>query len=82
MDESPQRQLSRLRWFCRRGMKELDVMLSRYLDEQWPQAPESERAAFDRLLECQDPELWDWLSGRSLPGEKDLADVVSRIRKD
>ncbi|MCP1726665.1 antitoxin CptB [Natronospira proteinivora] len=81
MEAGDPRELSRLRWFCRRGMKELDVMLSRYLDEQWPQAPQSERAAFARLLDCQDPELWDWLTGRSQPGEKDLAHVVSRIRE-
>lgn len=74
------RELSRLRWFCRRGMKELDVMLERYLADSWPSAPEAERAAFVRLLECQDPELWDWFSGRREPGEKDLAHVVSRIR--
>lgn len=80
MDKDDSRELSRLRWFCRRGMKELDVMLERYLADCWPSAPEVERAAFARLLECQDPQLWDWLSGRQEPGEKDLADVVSRIR--
>ncbi|MDQ2068297.1 FAD assembly factor SdhE [Natronospira bacteriovora] len=75
------RELSRLRWLCRRGMKELDVMLERYLAESWSSASESERAAFDRLLSCQDPELWDWLSGRAQPGDRELAHVVSRIRQ-
>lgn len=79
--ESEGRDRSRLRWLCRRGMKELDVMLEAYLARRWPEAPAGEREAFGRLLECQDPELWDWLTGRGLPDEKDLADVVARIRE-
>jgi antitoxin CptB len=63
-------------------MKELDVLLERYMDERWAQADAPERAAFGRLLECQDPQLWDWLSGRGTPDERELADVVSRIRGD
>lgn len=81
MNDAAGRDISRLRWLCRRGMKELDVMLERYLAYRWPEAPATERKAFARLLECQDPELWDWLTGRGTPAEKDLADVVSRIRE-
>ena len=36
--------LRRLRWRCRRGMRELDQLLERYLDRRWPQAELSERA--------------------------------------
>lgn len=78
---SGDRELARLRWLCRRGMKELDVLLEAYLEREWHAAGESERAAFQRLLEFQDPQLWDWLSGRQTPAEKELADVVSRIRR-
>lgn len=81
MDDMASRDLSRLRWLCRRGMKELDVMLEGYLVRRWPEASATERAAFARLLDCQDPELWDWLTGRGTPDEKELADVVSRIRE-
>lgn len=81
MDESTGREHARLRWLCRRGMKELDVMLERYLAGRWPAAPAAERDAFLRLLDYSDPELWDWLTGRGEPGEKDLAHVVSRIRE-
>ncbi len=70
----------RMRWMSRRGMKELDVLLAAYLDQRWPEAPAEEKAAFARLLEHQDPELWSWLSGQAEPGERELADVVSWIR--
>lgn len=48
---------------CRRGMKELDVMLERYFECRWPEAGAGERAAFVELLEMQDPDLWDLLKG-------------------
>lgn len=51
--------LNRLRWRCRRGMRELDVLLGRYLDERWPRADEAERAAFEALLDWPDPEIVD-----------------------
>lgn len=76
----------KLRWLCRRGMKELDVLLTRYLDARWPEAGERERAAFAQLLELQDPELWALLTESDrgarerAPLQRDLEDVVERIR--
>jgi antitoxin CptB len=69
----------RLRWRCRRGMRELDQLLLRYLDVRWPQAPESERAVFLRLLECEDDKLWQWFMGRERPERTDLHDLVAAI---
>lgn len=70
----------RLRWLCRRGMKELDVLLARFLERGYETAPAAARAAFERLLEVPDPELHALLTGRSDPPDGDLADVVARIR--
>jgi antitoxin CptB len=53
----------RLRWRCRRGMKELDVLLERYLFTRFDAAPESERDAFARILDHEDPELLAWVLG-------------------
>ncbi|MFM7626973.1 MAG: succinate dehydrogenase assembly factor 2, partial [Gammaproteobacteria bacterium] len=47
----------RLRWRCRRGMKELDVMLVRWLDGPGQSASSAEMVHFDRLLDLPDPEL-------------------------
>ena len=71
---------ARLRWLCRRGMKELDVLLERYLETGHPEAPPAARAAFARALELQDPELYALLSGRTATDDPELADVVERIR--
>lgn len=60
-------------------MKELDVMLVRYLDAGWASATVAERAAFAALLDLQDPVLWDVLLGRDAP-PPGSTDVVGRIR--
>lgn len=72
--------LGRLRWRCRRGTKELDLVLRRYLDTQWAGAPPAERADFERLLEAQDPELAGWLLGGAPAHDPALAALIGRIR--
>jgi antitoxin CptB len=70
-----------LRWRLRRGMRELDVLLTRYYTRRYPVAPESERLNFERLLECEDPDIWSWLMGyAAVPEEFD--GVVKQLRGD
>ncbi|RFF31517.1 succinate dehydrogenase assembly factor 2 [Wenzhouxiangella sediminis] len=70
---------AKLRWRCRRGMQELDVMLGGWLEVCWAGAGDDLREAFDRLLEIEDDRLWDWLLGRSDP-ERGLEEIVEAIR--
>jgi antitoxin CptB len=56
---------SRLRWRCRRGMRELDQLLGWYLDARYAGSDAAAKEAFSTLLDQQDPELWDWLMGRT-----------------
>ena len=56
---------AKLRWRCRRGMRELDVLLERYLAQRWPAAGAGERAAFAALLELSDPDLASLFLGRT-----------------
>ena len=74
------RERERLRWRCRRGVKELDLVLERYLSERWGAASEPERAAFCRLLDCEDPELADLLWGGAPPGSPAVAALIERLR--
>ncbi len=69
----------RLRWRCRRGMKELDLLLTRWLDQRWTAAGAGARADFARLLDCQDPELAAWLLRGQRPGDSGLAGIVDDI---
>jgi antitoxin CptB len=72
---------ARLRWRCRRGMRELDVMLARYLDRIWDGASPAERDAFVQLVELQDPELFDYVVGRITPAEDSQRAVIDCIRR-
>jgi len=63
-------------------MKELDELLIRYLDAEYPAATGPERAAFERILDLQDPEVFGYLVGRDLPQDDALRHVLARIRRD
>ena len=68
-----------LRWRCRRGMKELDVLLERYAGAALAQADSLERRRLARLLERPDPELAGYFLGGEVPAEPDMAALVRRI---
>jgi antitoxin CptB len=63
-------------------MKELDLLLLRYLEQEYSAALPADRAAFARILELQDPELFGYLVGRESPTDAGLRDVLARIRHD
>jgi len=70
---------SRLRWQCRRGMRELDELLLRYLEEQYPLADDDEKAAFQAVLALADPELNGYLLQRQTPATEPIANVINQI---
>ena len=74
-------EMSRLRWRCRRGMKELDVVLEGYLARHFDKASPEDRTAFEALLDLPDPELLYLLTGRSQPVDAAQARVVEILRR-
>lgn len=80
MNEADAIELRRLRWRCRRGMRELDQLMERYLDRRWVEAPAAERGVFLRLLDSEDDKLWRWFLGYDAPPDDELAHMVDRIR--
>ena len=60
-------------------MKELDVLLSRYVRERYAGAPAPRQAAFEALLALSDPQIADYLLGYAVPAEPELAGVVTAI---
>ena len=73
-------QRARLGWRCRRGTKELDLLLQRWLSSAYSSASAASRALFERLLSLPDPELADYLLAGAQPAEPDLAALVQAIR--
>ena len=72
--------LRRIRWRCRRGMLENDLVLSRFLDARGEALTEEDIAKLDALLNMTDNELWDFVCGRTMPADPALASFVSRLR--
>ena len=64
----------KLKWKCRRGLLELDIVLDRYLKSDKPVAGLSE------LLDLPDNDLWDIVVGRSNDYQPHLTEVVARLR--
>ncbi|MEM9605414.1 MAG: succinate dehydrogenase assembly factor 2 [Pseudomonadota bacterium] len=71
---------SRLRWRCRRGMKELDIVLTTWLDKHYATATETERDVFLALLDMDDPDLAVVLLGGGSLGDPESDRVVHAIR--
>ena len=72
-------ELKRLCWRCRRGMRELDQLLERFLDRGWAAAEPSARARFERLLDSEDDQLWRWFLGHTSPSDPELEAAVRDV---
>ena len=72
--------LKRIRWRCRRGMLENDLILARFLEASADTLTEDDVANLDKLLNMTDNALWDLLSGREDAGDPSLAPFVTRLR--
>ena len=73
--------LARLRWLCRRGMKELDLLLQNYLELSYPTASAADQKAFESILQLPDPELYDLILGRCAGSDPAIDRVVDSLRE-
>lgn len=71
---------AKLRWQCRRGMLELDLILLRFVEQQLDHLSEQQLVDFEVLLNHPDPELLNWLMGYEIPCDKELKDIVELIK--
>ncbi|SHI23251.1 FAD assembly factor SdhE [Ferrimonas marina] len=71
--------VKRLKWACRRGMLELDVLLEPFVEREYSGLSAKQQADFERLLRCDDPELFAWFMGHEACPDADLAAMVALI---
>jgi len=69
-----------IRWQCRRGMLELDLLLNNFVDKRVVQLDASQLQAFELLLSYPDQTLLDLLLGNAVSSDHEISDVVSLIR--
>lgn len=70
----------RIRWRAKRGTLELDRMVGWWLRQRMPNADAASIAAFDAMLDAQDPDLWDWLMGAAKAPRADWQAFINDIR--
>ncbi len=71
---------ARVRWRCRRGIKELDVLLERFADDCLPRLSPGQLAVLEWLLEETDADLLDWIIGRHLPTVPEYLPLLDMLR--
>ena len=74
-------ELSKLRWQCRRGTLELDILLENYLNSSYLSASDEEKETFVTLLTLEDTELLPYLMGDRIPNSEALSALVNKIRQ-
>ena len=71
---------SKLLWRCRRGVKELDVLFTRFVENHYDGLSAREKESFDKLLEIEDPEILGFMLYNDHPSDAGVANIVEKIR--
>jgi len=72
-------ELAKLKWQCRRGMRELDMLLLRYLEQRYNIAPITEQQIFHHLLTLSDAELYSYLTQYERPSNSEILALINTI---
>ena len=70
----------RLKWQCRRGMLELDLVLLPFVEQRFWHLPELDQTLFRNFLAEDDPTLFEWFNGRNLPADAASLRLIAMIR--
>ena len=81
MDEARRVRLQRLRWHCRRALLELDLMFQRFWQRAGDDVDAATEAALKRLLEMEDHDLWELVSGRRETGDPQLKGMIAKLHQ-
>jgi len=71
---------ARIHWACRRGMRELDISIMPFFEYEYDQLNDTDKALFIRLLESDDPDLFNWLMNHGAPQDSELQRMVTLIQ--
>jgi antitoxin CptB len=72
---------ARVHWACRRGMRELDLSIMPFFEYDYDQLSEEDKKLFVRLLECDDPDLFNWLMNHGEPQDSGLKKMITMIQQ-
>lgn len=72
--------IQQIKWRCRRGMLELDMLLAPFAEKAYPHLTDPQKVCFRKLLTLPDPEILGWLMGKEKPQGNDLQEFQEIIR--
>jgi antitoxin CptB len=72
--------VQQLRWRSRRGLLELELLLLPFASDRLDQLSVDKLQAYERLLECEDLDIYDWLQQRSIPADASLIEIIAAVR--
>ncbi len=76
-----EKRYARLKWACRRGMLELDVLLLPFVEQSFETLTYEQKVIFERLLTSDDPDLYAWFMGHQKCEDKEFADMIAYVLK-
>lgn len=71
---------NRLIWASRRGMLELDLILMPFIENVFPTLTPADQQSYERLLTCEDQDLYAWFMQRENPSDNGLQRIVELVR--
>ena len=71
--------IGKLKWLCRRGMKELDILLERFIDIHYQSLADGSWPEFESLLQAEDDVLWDWFQDPAHPQAVAYRELLEQI---
>ncbi|MBT8421060.1 MAG: succinate dehydrogenase assembly factor 2 [Gammaproteobacteria bacterium] len=71
---------AKLKWHCRRGMRELDLLLERFLESRYESLTDADKALFSRFLEEPNGRIVDWLLEGVEPQDAEYRELVRQIQ--
>ena len=80
MNEQQRIRNGKLRWHCRRALLELDIVFQRFWQQTGDELDDATATQLERLLELEDHDLWDLVSGRTTTEDVPLRSMVERLR--
>ena len=73
-------ELSRLRWRCRRGTREMDLLFERFLKHAYFLLSSEEQAVFENFLDVPDPVILNWVTGKAEPERAEYRKIIQHMR--
>lgn len=71
---------NRLRWKCRRGTLELDLLLQQFLERDYARLDTQAQNRFEALLALGDEDLWAMIQGELKPPIDGCDAILSRLQ--